>query len=206
MAFTYANLNMRQAPIDIKNRHKFEYHIGWNQNWWNYYSQYKIAVDNIVKLVESGTPIHTVSVPLLFLTRHSLELGLKANILRLEDVNKKVGKISLSGGRYHSLKLLYCKLEEHLNVILKKYKMSQVARNEIATYHKDFEPLKDILHKLDERSLNFRYPGDTIGNPNFERNEKVQIADIIDMYYKIQPILLYTEDVLIEEGVFDPNF
>jgi len=196
---------MRQKPIEKKDRYKFESYIGWNQSWWNYYEQYKEAVDKIVELVESGTPIDTISLPLLFLTRHSLELGLKANILKLEGVNDKVGKITLSGSRYHSLELLYNKFEEHLNVILKEKKVSQTTRDEIADYLNEFEPLKDILHNLDEGSFNFRYPVDTSGVPNFDWNDKVQVADIIDMYYKIQPFLLYTENVLAQEGVIEPE-
>jgi hypothetical protein len=196
---------MRQEPIDNKKRYKFESYIGWNQNWWNYYQQYKQAVDKIVGLVESGTPIDTISLPLLFLTRHSLELGLKANILKLENVNSKVGKITLRGSKYHSLELLYNKFEEHLNVILKEKKVSQTTRNEISDYLKEFEPLKDILHNLDEGSANFRYPVDTSGVAHFEYTDKVQVADIIDMYYKIQPFLMYTENVLMEEGVIEPE-
>lgn len=196
---------MRFNPIDKKNRYKFESYIGWSQNWWSYYAQYKESVDKLVGLVESGTPIDTVALPLLFLTRHSLELGLKANILKLENVNQKVKKISLSGSRYHSLEILYNKFEEHLNVILKGKKVSQTTRNEVSLYLKEFEPLKNILHNLDKGSFSFRYPVDTAGNPNFNRNDKVQVADIIDMYYKIQPFLVFTENVLTEEGIIEPE-
>lgn len=196
---------MRQEPVDKKKRYKFESYIGWNQNWWNYYIQYKEGVDKIVGLIESGIPIDTISLPLLFLTRHSLELGLKANILKLESVNSKIGKITLRGSRYHSLELLYNKFEEHITVILKKNKVSQTTRDEIASYLKEFEPLKDILHNLDQGSYNFRYPVNTSGVPNFDWNDKVQIADIIDMYYKIQPFLMYTENVLTEEGAIEPE-
>ena len=196
---------MRQEPIDKKNKYRFESYIGWNQNWWKYYQQYKQAVDRIVSLVESGTPIDTISLPLLFLVRHSLELGLKANILKLEEVNSKVGKINLKGTKYHSLELLNNKFEEHLNVILKEKKVSKTTRNEILDYLKKFEPLKNTLHNLDGSSANFRYPVDTSGTVNFNYTETVQLADIIEMYYKIQPFILYTENVLMEEGVIVPE-
>jgi len=196
---------MRQEPINENKRHKFESYIGWNQNWWNYYVQYKEAIDKIVALIESGTAIDTISLPLLFLTRHSIELGLKANILKLENFNSKVKKITLSGSRSHSLDFLYNKFEEHLNAILKEKKVSQSIRNQIADYLKEFEPLKDILHNLDKGSFNFRYPVDTSGIPNFEWNDRLQVADIIDMYYKIHPFVMFTENVLTEEGAIEPE-
>nr|WP_299201329.1 hypothetical protein [uncultured Brumimicrobium sp.] len=195
---------MRQKPIEKKKRYKFESYIGWNQNCWRYYVQYKEAVDKLVGLVESGTPIDTVSLPLLFLTRHSLELGLKANILRFEGVNADVEKIKLSGSKAHSVEYLFEQFKKHLKVFLKK-KVSQETRNKIAEYQKEFESLKKILHDLDKGSFNFRYPFNTSKVSNFEWNDKIQVADIIDMYYKIQPFLLFTENVLIKEGVIEPE-
>ncbi len=192
----------RQEPINLKSRYKFESYIGRNTSWLHYYGQYKNIIDKIVDEVEKNTPIDTVSLPLLFLIRHSLELGLKSNILRLEDVNKNVSKIKLSGKKYHSLKILYNKFVQHLNVIKKEKKISQKTRDEIEEYLIQFEPLKDIFHNLDEGSFNFRYPVDTNGKMNFDWDETINVADIIDMYYQIQPFLLFTEIVLFEEGVF----
>jgi hypothetical protein len=192
----------RQEPIDPKKRYKFESYIGWNTSWWHYYGQYKNVIDEIVDGIENNTPIDTVSLPLLFLIRHSIELGLKSNILKLEEVNKKVAKIKLSGTKYHSLENLFNKFVEHLNVIIKEKKISQSIKNEIDNYLTKFEPLKDILHSLDDGSFNFRYPVDTDGKLNFDRNDNVNVAEIVDMYYKIQPFLVFTETVLYEEGVF----
>jgi hypothetical protein len=192
----------RQEPIDPKKRYKFESYIGWNTSWWHYYGQYKNVIDEIVGGIENNTPIDTVSLPLLFLIRHSIELGLKSNIIKLEGVNTKVGKIKLSGTKYHSLENLFSKFVEHLNVIIKEKKISQSIKNEIDNYLTQFEPLKDILHSLDVGSFNFRYPVDTDGKLNFDRNDKVNVADIVNMYYKIQPFLVFTETVLYEEGVF----
>jgi hypothetical protein len=193
---------MRQEPIDPKKRYKFESYISWNTNWWHYYSQYKNVIDEIVGGIENNTPIDTVSLPLLFLIRHSIELGLKSNILKLEGVNTKIEKIKLSGTKYHSLENLFKKFVEHLKQIMKEKKISQSIKSAIDNYLTQFEPLKDILHGLDEGSFNFRYPVDTGGNLNFDRNDKVNVADIVDMYYKIQPFLVFTETVLYEEGVF----
>lgn len=192
-----------QNKIGLKNRFRFESRLEWNTDWWSYYSQYKNIIDNVINGIENGTmPIDTVSLPLLFLIRHSLEVGLKANILKFEEVNQKVGKIKFSGTKYHSLENLFVKFVEHLNVIKKENIIQKGIQEEIDNYLTKFEPLQNIIHNLDAGSFNFRYPIDTDGKLNFEWNDKVNVADIIDMYYEIQPFLLYTENVLYEEGVF----
>ena len=193
---------IRQEHIKEKKRYKFESHIGWNTDWWNYYGQYKNVIDDIVNSVENNTPIDTVSLPLLFLIRHSLELGLKANILKLETVNTSVAKIKMSGTKYHSLEKLYQKFVEHLNVLKKKHKISNEIEKEINAFLIKLQPLINILNKLDEGSFNFRYPVDTNGCLNFSWTDKVNIADIVDFYYDIQSFIIFTENVLYDEGVF----
>ena len=191
----------RQNPIDSKKKWKFDSYIGRNTSWWHYYSQYKEVIDEIVANIEKNTPIDTVSLPLLFLIRHSLELGLKANILKLEPVNN-VEKIKLSGSNSHSLEFLYNRFTQHLETVKNKYKISTEIRNQIDDYLQDFALLKDKLHKLDKGSFSFRYPVDTNGDYNFTWDTRENLSEIIDLYYKIQPFLVFTETVLYEEGVF----
>ncbi len=69
-------------------------------------------------------------------------------------------------------------------------------------YLNETEKLKNILHQLDKGSYNFRYPVDTDGNYNFEWDEQVNIADIVDAFYKLQPFMIFTDQVLYEHGVF----
>lgn len=192
----------RSEPINPKRRWMFNSKIGQNRSWWNYYGQYKNVIDDIVNGIEDKTQIDTVSLPLLFLIRHSLEVGLKANILKLEKVNDTVSKIKLNGTKYHSIKMLYNKFVEHLNTVKKNFKLTPSVVKEIDDYLSKFEPLKDKFHKLDEGSFNFRYPVDTEGNYNFNWDEEENLADIIDMFYSIQPFLAFTDAVLYEEGVF----
>ncbi len=205
LAVIQTNRKMREEPISIKNKHRFTSYIGLNQSWWDYYTQYKITVDKIVSLIESGTPVDTVSLPLLFLTRHSIELGLKANIFVFQKINSIIPKIKLNGAKSHSIEFLHSKFEEHINAILKEKKVTQKTRDEILSYLEKVEQLKDVIHRLDEVSFNFRYPVDTKEVPNFERKEVVQIDEIIEVYYKIHSFILFTENVLTVEGVFIPE-
>ena len=192
----------RQNEIEQKNKHKFISYLGYNRDWWNYYGQYKNAIDEIVNGIENNIPIDTISLPLLFMIRHSIEIGLKANILKLEEVNTTIEKIHLGGTKSHSIEILFNKLEEHLIFLINNTEIRESIIKEINEYLKKFKPLKNKLHKLDKGSFNFRYPVDTNGNYNFEWDEKENIAEIINLYYNIQPFLIFTNRILYEEGIF----
>src|SRR5690606_30934300 len=126
--------------------------------------------------------IDEVSLPLLFLIRHSLELGFKTNILEFQKINPEISRIRLKGITYHSLENLFNKLIEHLDCLKNKCKM----RNEFLTqtdgYIKKLTPLKNKLNNLDRWSTNFRYPVDTDGNHNFALEASENIAEIIDLF------------------------
>ena len=80
--------------------------------------------------------------------------------------------------------------------------MDQSFKEIISQYLNETENLKNILHNLDKGSYNFRYPVDTNHNYNFEWDEEVNIADIVEAFYKLQPFILFTDAVLYEYGVF----
>ena len=189
-------------PIDPKQKWRFESYLGYNRSWWHYYRQYKEVINETVLNIIQGAPIDTVSLPLMFSIIHSLELGLKANILELETINPNVAKIKLSGTKYHSIELLYDKFIEHLNTVSKNYAISKEIKDEISEYKKQISVLKEKVHELDKGSYSFRYPVDTEGNYNFTWNTRVNLADIINLYYSIQPFLEFTYDVLNNEGIF----
>lgn len=192
----------RQSKINLKNKYKFNSYLGYNRDWWNYYGQYKNVIDELVDGIEKNIPIDTVSLPLLFMIRHSIEIGLKANILKLQEINPSIEVIKLSGTHSHSIEILYRKFEGHLKLILKSFELQESIVKEIHSYLNNFEPLKEKLHKLDKGSFNFRYPVDTKGNYNFNWDKEVNIADIVNLYYKIQPFMIFTNRILYEQGVF----
>ncbi|WP_298265935.1 hypothetical protein [uncultured Lutibacter sp.] len=195
----------RQNEITSKHKYKFNSYLGYNRDWWNYYGQYKNAIDELVNGIENGIPIDTVSLPLLFMIRHSIEIGLKANILKLQKVHSTIEKIKLGGTKSHSIEILYNKFEEHLTSINENFEVRKSIQEEIKKYLDYFKPLKNKLHKLDQGSFNFRYPVDIKGNYNFNWDKEENIADIINLYYRIQPFLIFTDRILYEEGVFGFN-
>ena len=193
---------MRTTPIEERLKPKFDSYIGYNYSWWHYYNDYKVAIDNIVSSIETGkTPIDTVSLALLFLLRHSIELGLKANILQFQKINKKIQKIKLGSSSSHSIEFLYDKFNEHLENIIKKNKVDDEILEQVKKYRSKFDPLKTKLHNLDKGSFNFRYPVDVNGTRNFTWETRENLFDILNLYYEIQPFILYTENVLEDIGI-----
>jgi len=195
---------IRQNPINPQLKWRFDSYIGYNRSWWSYYTQYKNVIDELVNKIEQGTPIDTVSLPLLFLIRHSLEIALKANILKLEKVNHDIEKIKLKGTKYHSIENLFNKFKEHLTKIKIGFNLDKNIIAQIDDYLEKCSPMVTKFKKLDQGSFNFRYPVDTNGNYNFTWDTRENISDIIDLYYSIQPFLIFTENVLQDEGVFSP--
>lgn len=182
-------------------RWRFEAHVGFDRNWFSYYLQYKnVAFDLIDGITKGKTPIDTVSLPLLFCIRHCLELGLKANILKLEKVNSGIKFIDLRG---HSLEFFYKRFVEHINEVLKRIPQNSTIHKDIAHYLSKLEPLKTKLHQLDQGSYSFRYPVDPNHKPNFEWSDKIFIDEIVELFYEIQPFLLFTDLVLAEAGIIN---
>ena len=191
-----------KTSIDTTKKFKFTAYIGLDRNWWQYYSHYKSAIDHLIEGVEGNLPVNTVSSPLLFLIRHCLELGFKANILKLETVSNARPKLTFKDGNSHSLEHLYGIFKDHLFEIQKNHDIEQSIKEAMNEFLNQTESLKNILHQLDKASYNFRYPVDTDGNYNFEWDEQVNIADIVDAFYKLQPFIVFTDQVLYEHGVF----
>jgi hypothetical protein len=194
----------RLKSVSIKERYRFEASIGSNSEWSNYYFQYKKLVDDIVTSIEKGVPVDTVALPLLFLIRHSIELGLKENIITIEKIIN-AQSVNLKKINKHSIAFLFDEFRSQLKLIIENYTISKKTVDAINDFLEIVEKIKNELHELDKGSYNFRYPVDKEGNQNFTFNKKVNIADILDAYYEIQPFLIFTKTVLYEEGVFGFN-
>lgn len=176
----------------------FESHLGLNRSWFHYYVQYRKVVRDLVDSIQMGVnPTDTIALPLLFLIRHCLELGLKANILEFEKVNPEIQKIKFSGRAAHSLEVLHAKFIEHLKAYQNKYSLSSEIESQMNSYLKKLVLFKTNLHELDNGSFNFRYPVDTTGKFNFKRTEKKNIKEIVKAFNEVDPFLVSTVDVLL---------
>lgn len=159
-------------------------------------TQYDFLISSILKSIKIGDlKIEQVYLPLLFLIRHSLEVGFKDNISEVYDSLTNSQKKKYSGK--HSLETL-------LNIVIQFVEEAQknftsldgTIQKEIAYYRPMTEQLMKNLHDLDNRSLSFRFPVDENGifmNIPFSRNV---LSDAVAAYQTADPFISLSISVL----------
>lgn len=152
-----------------------------------YAMQYKRAFDS---LYESSNPIDTISLPMMFLMRHYLELILKYNIKyfsEFSDSTFMLGKIKSE----HKLKPLAEGFQQHWKIVVKKYNI-EINDEE---YISNFESLIELLDNIDKYSMSFRYSHTKDDDKHFEWNDTLDIYSIKILLDKVTPLLDYSSDV-----------
>lgn len=194
---------MWEVKMQDLDQGKFDSYLGMNRTWWIHYNQYRNAAITLINSVNEGFPIDRISLPIFFQIRHSLELGLKANILELQKMNSEICRIKFDGNS-HDISFLNNKLKEHFEV-LELEKFTPELKREFNEYHKSLDSIVEKMSFLDKYSYAFRYPVDQKGNPVFNWEEKQNICDYIEMYRKADTFLLFTLNVLDDCGIIEYN-
>ena len=176
----------------------FQSHVGFDQTWGSYFAQYNAAVDNLVEAVQTGAvKIDQVSLPMIFLIRHVLELGLKNNVAQLEKINGKEGKLRPT----HNLEALITAFNLELSKILDNNSISETTLSEITKYRSKLAELGDTIHNLDRGSDAFRYPVDKNNAIDFDWNKTIAVDDILHLFFELRSFFAFTIAVLADEGV-----
>ncbi len=190
----------------FKNSHslsakELEFELKEELSWDRYFMQYKYSVDVLVSKLENGEKVFNLVFPILNMVRHSLEIGLKMNIKLLEKLNGIEKKYDNSKTN-HSLEALFNLLKDHFNWVFDNHHIGSKIQNEIITFMNKTNKLKHILIRLDHSAQEFRYPNKKNGQTSFEDVLDIDLKEILDYYYETTKFLIYTEDVLYEEGLF----
>ena len=167
-------------------------------NWARYYSEYKLAIDNIFERSdESQTTVLTL--PILFLIRHSLEIAFKMNLIELEKISGIKAAIDFSGAKAHILSTLHKEFENQISIIIKKKALLKSIQKEFETRNNELKDFRDVFDKLDNFSFAFRYPVENNGKtPSFKKEDVINVADIIPAYKNTQVLLQHTINVLLD--------
>lgn len=173
--------------------------------WWRYYREYKQFVDFTFRELKGGE-VTSISLPLAFCIRHTLELGYKMNLLELEKVSDLDAKVEYKGKSAHKIDDLHREFDSQMKAIFKKFGIDRKIIKQYNRLNEDLKKLKTQLHKLDELSFAFRYPVKNDGiTPNFEKqadftqNQSINFKDIKELYDRSILLLTYTTDVVAEE-------
>lgn len=184
---------------DRHRRSKFEAYIGHYQNFFSYLGSYKLALDILINHVDDKEgSVDTIAYPILFLARHVIELGLKANI---KYFHKYSGVDNHVTGNKHYLKPLQDSFKVHIKKTIENLKIKYdviVEKSEIAEFDKYFaqlDKLTDIFELLDKGSDAFRYPINKDGKASFGHNQTLNVLDVIELLNEVEALLSYTAAV-----------
>jgi hypothetical protein len=143
--------------------------------------------------------IEHVYLPLLFLIRHSLEVGFKDNISEVFDCLTNSQKKKYCSK--HSLEALLNIVIQFIDEAQKNFtSLDDTIQKELAYYMPLTEQLMKTMHELDNRSLSFRFPVDENGifmNVPFSRNV---LSDAVAAFQTADPFISLSLSVLKYEG------
>jgi hypothetical protein len=190
---------MSEIPNNKHTRHQFNAYIGYYSSFGKYLSIYQRAFETLMdKVYQSDDHVDQLAYPILFIARHCLELGFKANIryfLRYSE------KDDFKNAGTHNLEQLFGAFRLHVRETIKNLRTKYVIEVDIADieefekYCKEVNKLTNIFHLLDKNSDSFRYPVDKDNNKSFDFKDSINLLDVKELHEKSMVLLTYTADV-----------
>ena len=194
----------RSEPIISGKESSFYVYFSDWLTWWNYFQTYSDVFEATVARVEAGQQFNHQALPTLFLMRHTLELGLKAQIFKFETVNSPnpVSRLKLNADSHKISVLLSC-FKKHVDCAVKKVDICEDLKSSIEEFQKGMRRLEGLVSALDKDSQAFRYPVAKDGTNYWTRDHDGSISHVINLYFKIQPYIIFTDTVFAESGLFE---
>ncbi|MBD5801867.1 hypothetical protein AZOA_12920 [Azoarcus sp. Aa7] len=176
----------------------YEVWFGPSSDWVRYFGEYTFLVDCIFENAKSAT-VSVISRPQLFLIRHAIELGYKANIIELEKLSGLSSQLNFKGAKAHSLQGLHQDFDRHFQEVAKKYDLTQEVTLEYDKLYGVLSKLKNVFQELDELSYALRYPVKNDGKtPSIEKTIKLNMMEVYRLYETAKIFLKYTTNVVME--------
>jgi hypothetical protein len=193
----YKNNNPLNAQPEL-----FTARLGMYRTFSDYLSSYEYCVNEIYEsMVGEGRPtsMDVVANPVLFMMRHSLEIGLKLNIKYLTKYSGKKDFIKIILSSHEIGKLWNC-FKIHFNAIIKSSSISVKTKQQSINIFNNTEKFINLIESIDNEATAFRYPINTSGKIIFERNLTINLLEYKNLYDDTMKLLKYSIDVLIDEG------
>lgn len=159
-------------------------------------TQYDTCISTLLMAIENKkVALEEILMPIMFLLRHSIELGLKDNlkdIVSPADKKKMMKKGHKLVGLYNILTDGY--LQNSIQTIL-----NEKFKKETEEFLNRIEKLSNLINLLDTNSLNFRFP---VGQIQFT---KKTFIDSYELYITSDTFLTFGTGVLFEYGYLLPT-
>ena len=101
----------------------YEQNLHSKTEWWRYFGEYSLTTDLVLKKSEQSE-VTVLTLPTLFLMRHTLELAFKANLIEIEKVSGEQANFKLQGGSAHVLQPLHAEFTIQVKLVFQKEKVS----------------------------------------------------------------------------------
>jgi hypothetical protein len=185
--------------IDRHTRLRFDAFLGHHVSFWTYLDTYKNAFNALLDhTAKSNHNVDRVAYPMLFMARHILELGFKANIRYFQAYSKRD---DYTNAGTHDLEKLFAAFKLHIFETIKNFdstygfQIEEDDKRSFNEYCSEVEKLTTLMHVLDKGSDAFRYPVNKSNEKVFELSDKVNLLDIQELLEKSLILLVYTRDV-----------
>jgi len=180
-------------------RSRFEAFLGNDLSFWNYLKTYHNAFNILLKNVEvTNIHVDSIAYPMLFMVRHCLELGFKANIRYFSKFSEKK---DFTNSDTHNVRDLYKSFKDHVETTVKKLKFNhnievdEINLDEFRKYYIGIENLIVQFDNIDKDSFCFRYPVDLKNNSVFDYSDRINILDIKELFDKAMVLINFTSIV-----------
>jgi hypothetical protein len=192
----------KEIPADKIDKHlkyRMEANIGFAISDMSYMGEYENAIDIIFNfIVEKEHNIDTVATPVLYMMRHSTELGLKYNIRYLEKYSER--KVPAGVMRSHNLTNLLVEFNQQFQALHKKYGFDQTILDQYDGY---FGKAQNMVTELGEDDSTFRYVQNTKANRVFSHSAKKDVLKIKKYFDETVILLTHTADVIAQHTDYE---
>lgn len=186
-------------------------------NWFHYLRGYKHAFTSLVEdVLRENVSVDFLAHPILFVARHAVEIGLKANVYELEKYTKRrFTKIA----NCHKITKWLLEFSSQVNTFYdicssKQIPVEETEKSQYIEYYKSLDQLVNGNDKfkglgiIDDGSIKFRYPIEKVldergkplldesGNPImkkvFEVTDMISIAEVERLFNESMVLLEHT--------------
>ncbi len=189
--------NPRQLPQQL-----FNARIGRSANFGAYLALYEHAVERLYcEVSEHNETADMAGIPLLFLMRHTMELGYKFSLFHLCELNGSSFTPEAKGCEGHSFDKLHKRLRLEYSKALSTGHVAAKDHEVIEEYFAATERAIKLFDALDEKSTKLRYPIDR-QIPVFPEDIQINLLEMKNAYDEAIGLLGTVIDVIARPWVY----
>lgn len=189
--------NPRQLP-----EQRFNAHVGQSSNFGAYLAFYEHAVERLYcEVSEHNETADMAAIPLLFLMRHTMELGYKFSLFHLCELNGSSFTPEAKGCEGHSFEKLHERLRLEYSKALSAGHVPEKDHEVIEEYFASTERAIKLFDTLDEKSTKFRYPIDR-QIPVFPKDTQVNLLEMKNACDEAMGLLGTVIDVIARPWIY----